>query len=108
MTGEGCIMKITDFKDPSTQIIQSYQRSDNQNQPVDKQAAPAAAASETVDISSRAKDIQLAQTVISNLPDIRDARVQELKTRIEQGNYKINTGEIAKQMISESLIDIFS
>lgn len=101
-------MKITDFKDPSSQIIQSYQRSDSQNQPVDKQAASAAAATETVDISSRAKDIQLAQTVINNLPDIRDAKVQELKTQIEQGSYKINTDEIAKKVVSESLIDIFS
>lgn len=101
-------MKINNLNDPSSQMIQSYQKGDNLNPPVDKQAAPAAAATETVDISSRAKDIQLAKTVINNLPDIRDAKVQELKTQIEQGNYKIDSGKIAGKMVRESLIDMFA
>jgi negative regulator of flagellin synthesis FlgM len=100
-------MKITNLNDPSSQMIQSYQRGDNLNQSVDKQAGPAAAATEKVDISSRAKDIQQAKTVINALPDIRDAKVQELKTQIEQGSYKINSSKIAEKMVRESLIDIF-
>ena len=69
-------MKINDLKDPASQMIQSYQRGDNLNQSVDKQAAPVAVTTEKVDISSRAKDIQLAKTTINNLPDIREAKVQ--------------------------------
>jgi negative regulator of flagellin synthesis FlgM len=100
-------MKINDLKDTASQMIQSYQRGDNLNQAVDKQAAPAAAATEKVDISSRAKEIQLAKAVIDSLPEIRDAKVQELKTQIEQGSYKIDSDKLAKKMVRESLIDIF-
>ncbi len=100
-------MKINNLNDSAAQMIQSYQKGDNLNQAVDKQAAPVAAATEKVDISSRAKDIQAAKTLINNLPDIRDAKVQELKTQIEQGSYKIDSGKIAKKMVGESLIDIF-
>ena len=101
-------MKINDLKDPSSQMIQSYQRGDSQNQPVDKQAGPAAVAAEKVDISARAKDIQLAKAVINSLPDVRDARVQELKTQIEQGSYQVNSNKIAEKMVRENLIDLFS
>lgn len=101
-------MKINDLKDPSisSQMIQTYQKGDNLNQPVDKQAG--AAATEKVDISSQAKDIQKAKTIIDNLPDVRDAKVQELKTQIEQGSYKVNSGKVAEKMVHTSLIDIFS
>ena len=107
MTEKGGIMKINNLNDPSSQMIQSYQRGENLNQSVDKQTGPAPAAAEKVDLSSRAKDIQLAKAVINNQPDVRDARVQELKTQIAQGSYKIDSGRIAEKMVGESLIDIF-
>ncbi len=100
-------MKISNLNDSATQMIQSYHRSDNLNQPVDKKTGSVAAATEKVDISSRAKDINLAKTVIEKLPDIREAKVQELKTQIEQGSYKINSDQIAGKMVRESLLDIF-
>jgi len=100
-------MKINNLSDSASQMIQSYQRGENLNQPVDKQAAPTAAAATKVDISSQAKDIQLAKTVISNLPEIRDAKVQDLKTQIQQGSYNIDSGKIAEKMVGESLIDLF-
>jgi len=102
-------MKINDVKDTASQMIQSYQRGDNLNQAVNKQAAQAAqtAATEKVDISSRAKEIQLAKTVINGLPEIRDAKVQELKAQIEQGSYKVDNEKLAKKMVGESLIDLF-
>lgn len=101
-------MKIDNLNNPRSQMIQSFQKGESLGQTVDKQAGTAAAAAETVDISSKAKDIQLAQTVINRLPDVRDAKVQDLKTQIEQGNYKINAGEIAKKMVGENLLDLLA
>ncbi len=100
-------MKISNLNDSATQMIQSYHRGDNLNQPVDKKTDSVTAATEKVDISSLAKDINLAKTVIEKLPDIREAKVQELKTQIEQGSYKINSDQIAGKMVRESLLDIF-
>jgi len=100
-------MKINNLSDSASQMIQSYLRGENLNQPVDKQATPTAVAATKVDISSQAKDIQLAKTVISNLPEIRDAKVQDLKAQIQQGNYNIDSGKVAEKMVGESLIDLF-
>jgi negative regulator of flagellin synthesis FlgM len=108
MTEGGSIMKINNLNDPSSQMIQSYQRGDSLSQSVDKQAGPAPAAAEKVNISSVAKDIQKAKTVINNLPEVRDAKVQELKTQIEQGSYQVNSSKIAEKMIGENLIDLFA
>jgi negative regulator of flagellin synthesis FlgM len=108
------MMKIDNVGNPLSQMIQSFQKSENLNQTsdkaVDKQAAATttAAASETVDISSRAKDIQLAQTAINSAPEIRADKVQELKTQIAQGTYEVNSGKVAMKMVGESLMDIFS
>ena len=102
-------MKINNLIDPSAQMIQSYQRGDNLNQQaVEKQAGTVAAATERVDLSSSAKDIQVAKAIVSGLPDVRDDRVQELKTRIEQGSYTVDISKLANKMVSESLIDILA
>ncbi len=100
-------MKIGDIKDPSAQMIQQYQRGENLNQSVDKQAGPGAATEEKVDLSTRARDIQQARNAVSNLPDIREEKVQELKAQIEKGTYKINSGKIAELMVGDALVDLF-
>ena len=102
-------MKITDIspKETSSQMIQQYQKGEKISQPVDSQAG-AAVAKEKVDISAQARDIQQAKKVIAGTPDVREERVRELKARIEQGTYKINTEKIAEKMVKESLIDIFA
>lgn len=103
-------MKLTDItnKDAASQIIQQYQRGEKSNQPAVDSKSGAPVAAETVNISSLAKDIQKARNIIAASPDIRDDKVNALKTQLAQGTYKINTDKIAEKMINESLIDIFA
>jgi negative regulator of flagellin synthesis FlgM len=101
-------MKIGNVQDTTAQVLQQYQRNVGVGQPMDKQATAAVAPEEKVDLSTKAKDLQQINNSVSQMPEIREEKVQELRTQIEKGAYNINSGKIAEKMIGESLIDIFA
>lgn len=55
---------------------------------------------DSVDISSTAKEYQIAQKALMHSPDIRDDKVKELKDKIQSGNYNINANEIADKIVN--------
>jgi len=101
-------MKISDVKDITTLMIQQYQKGDSVKQASEKQVSGQNSPEERVDLSTRAKDIQLAKKVLESLPDIREEKVQELKDRIDKGLYNVDGGKVADKMVGESLLDIFA
>jgi negative regulator of flagellin synthesis FlgM len=102
-------MKITDLKDVNAQMIQQYQRSDNPAVSSDKQVSNAAAKpEEKVDLSTKAKDIQQARNALDSTPDVREAKVQEIKAQVDKGTYNVNAEKIAGKMVNDSLLDIFA
>jgi negative regulator of flagellin synthesis FlgM len=102
-------MKISDIKDISAQVVQQYQKSDNYNVNSDKQAANAAVKpEEKVDLSTLAKDIQQAKNALSKLPDVREEKVQQIKSQVEKGTYNVSGEKIAGKMVEESIVDIFA
>lgn len=104
-------MKIGDVKDTASQMVQQYQQyngANQANQANDKPATAAVAPEEKVDLSTRSKDLLQIKNAVAQLPEIREEKIQELKTQIEKGTYNINGGKIAGKMVGESLIDIFS
>jgi negative regulator of flagellin synthesis FlgM len=108
-TGGGLQMKISDLKDANAQMIQQYQRGDNATVSSDKQAINASVKpEEKVDLSTKAKDIQQAKNALTKLPDVREEKVQEIKTQVDKGTYNVNAGKIADKMVNESIINIFA
>jgi negative regulator of flagellin synthesis FlgM len=103
-------MKISDLKDVNAQMIQQYQRNDNAAANAsDKQTTNAAVKpEEKVDLSTKAKDIQQAKNAVNQLPDVREAKVQEVKTQVDKGAYKVDAGKVADKMVNESIINIFA
>lgn len=102
-------MKITDKGNTPISIIQQYQKNEDPKATGYKQAPqPEASTEEKVSISKESRDAGMMRGIINNLPDIREDKVQELKTQIGNGTYEVNSEDIAKKMISESLIDIFA
>jgi negative regulator of flagellin synthesis FlgM len=102
-------MKVSDVKDMSAQVLQQYQKSDNYTANSDKQVANTAAKpEEKVDLSTMAKDIQQAKNALSKLPDVREEKVQELKSQVEKGTYNVSGEKIAGKMVEESIVDIFA
>ncbi|HOW57368.1 MAG TPA: flagellar biosynthesis anti-sigma factor FlgM [Smithellaceae bacterium] len=102
-------MKISDVKDISAQMVQQYQKNESITVTSDKQAAnKGAGTGEKVDLSTQAKTIQQIKEVLSGVPDVREEKVQEIKSQVQQGIYEINGDKIAEKMVAESIIDIFA
>lgn len=102
-------MKVSDIKDVNAQMVQQYQRNENIASVVDKQAGAAAVKpEETVDLSTMARDIQQAKVEVSQLPDVREEKVQEIKAQVETGTYNVSGEQIANKMVGESIIDLFA
>lgn len=60
---------------------------------------------DVLDISSTAKEYQIAQKAISQVPDIRMDKVQEIKSKIESKTYNIDANQIADKIVS-SIFDL--
>jgi negative regulator of flagellin synthesis FlgM len=105
-------MKISDLnKDMTAQMVQQYQKNDNYtaNANSDKQAVTVAARpEEKVDLSTKAKDIQQAKNALSAVPDVREQKVQGIKSQVENGKYNVSAEKIAGKMVGESIVDIFA
>jgi len=102
-------MKISDVKDISAQMVQQYQKNDNYAANSDKQAANATTITEEkVDLSTMAKDIQQAKNALSQVPDVREEKVQEIKSQVDSGKYNVSGEKIAGKMVGESIIDLFA
>ena len=60
-----------------------------------------------VQISHASKEAQLAEKIIDEAPETREAKVAEIKARIESGDYKIDHGKVASKMIEQDLEELF-
>lgn len=103
-------MKITDIsaKENVTQYVQNNQAAQGAQQAErEKQAAAEQSqATDKVELSAASRDIQKIQEVLKNTPDVRAEKVQELKSKIESGQYKVDGREIANKMISSLIQDV--
>lgn len=66
-------------------------------------ASSADASGAKAEISARAKDFSNAKAIATETPDIRENRVDDLKKRIQEGSYKIDSQSIADRMVDEHL-----
>ena len=76
-----------------------------QGTPAPKKEADQKANTDEVRLSEFSQDIQKIEAGLQAIKDVRQERVQELKTRIEAGTYDVSGKEIAEKMI-EKIIDL--
>ncbi|MFP4086553.1 MAG: flagellar biosynthesis anti-sigma factor FlgM [Desulfobacteraceae bacterium] len=55
-------------------------------------------------LSPEAKQIQKAKELIGGLPDIREEKVEAVRSRMQEGSYEIDGEKIASKIIEESLL----
>lgn len=82
-------MKINPF---GNQGINPYKRQMNKMDQVGKVVQKQA---DRVEISSTAKEMQQ----LAQLPDERQAKVEELKSQVQSGNYKVDPQQVAKSLV---------
>lgn len=59
----------------------------------------------SVEISTRAQEVQQVKQALDQVPDVRIDRVMHLKSLIETGKYQVSGEEIADLMIRRTLAD---
>ena len=98
-------MKISS-KDPS--VRDAYVKQISQQQKEDAASKPGVKPVEkadTVQISEEARELQEAQKVSENIPDVEVEKVAEIKKKIENGTYEVKPDKIAENMVKDSLLN---
>lgn len=101
-------MKVSDIRNPVSEVIQQYKVNDKTTAEAGKQVRNGTVPEEKVSLSDRARDTQRIKQAIDKLPDVREEKVQELKSRIKEGTYSVSGEEIAGKMVREALLDIIA
>lgn len=57
--------------------------------------------SDTVDISQKSKEIADIMSKVDQLPDVREAKVQEIKQSVDAGTYTIDPRRVAERILKE-------
>jgi negative regulator of flagellin synthesis FlgM len=52
-------------------------------------------------ISQAGRDYQIAKQAVANASDIREDKVAELKTQVDSGNYKVDSGDFASKLLEK-------
>lgn len=81
-------------------IMDSYQA--QKSTPIEKSKKKMG--SDVLDISSVAKDYQVAKAAIRKQADVREEKIADIKNRIQSGTYNVSAKEIADKMV-DSMFD---
>ena len=57
--------------------------------------------SDTVEISSRSKEIADIMSAVNQLPDVREGKVQEVKQSVDAGTYTVDPRRVAEKILKE-------
>jgi negative regulator of flagellin synthesis FlgM len=61
-----------------------------------------AAASEQVELSSQARDIQRAREVAQDAPDVRMDKVEAARRALQSGNLNLNGQDLAEKLLKDA------
>lgn len=101
-------MKVSDInqKNLLQNVGQAHStQSAEQNQKPGEVGAKAASG-DRVEFSARSREMQKIYEALQTTPDIRSEKVAEIKKRIEEGQYRVDSETLAEKIIKESLLDL--
>lgn len=52
-----------------------------------------------LEISQMGRDLQVAKQAVASTPEIREDKINEIKSRMEAKNYKINLQDVASKVV---------
>ena len=102
-------MSISRIPDGNAHAIQKqqYVRAEQARAESERQANNAAVSppTEKVDLSTTAKEIQQLKEALAKLPDVREAKIEEVQNMLKNGTYHVDAEQIAGKMVGESILD---
>ena len=75
----------------------------NKTGPADEQPDKSAPKTDTVVISDAAKRVQEARAQLDEIPDVREDKVAELRSQIQDGTYQVDAEKTADKLLREHL-----
>jgi negative regulator of flagellin synthesis FlgM len=81
--------------------IQQKNRLDS-NQSADRKST---VQQDVVALSPEAKKLQEVQQLVKSIPEVREAKIAEVRDQIQNGTYRVEGKKIAFNLIKESLIN---
>lgn len=103
-------MKVTGRGELQNEALHRYQQAESVQKgqvKEDKTDKPSLVPEDKVSISTQSRDINVARGVIEDLPEIREARVAELKKAVDSGTYQVDAEKLADKLALDSLVNIF-
>lgn len=64
--------------------------------------------SDRLELSVRSREISHFQDLIRSTPDVRESRIQEVRSQIESGTYNVKAEKIAEKIVGGNLLDEIS
>ncbi len=61
--------------------------------------------SDRIELSVRSREIQHIDELVRSTPDIREAKVEQIRSAVENGTYNVKAEKIADKILGGKLID---
>ncbi len=55
-----------------------------------------------LEISQTGKDYQIAKQIVARTPDVREAKINEIKERMQAGTYNVTIEDVADKLINQA------
>ncbi len=68
-------------------------------------ATPGKGGADSVDISSKGRELNRAKSLLDSVPDVRVEKVAKLKGDVDLGIYEVDAGKVAEKMIERAVRD---
>ncbi len=94
-------MKIMDFDKTTLEKLRKSPETEKAR-PVRKAERQAGATkTDQVSISRKSREIQKLEAILANTPDIRKDKVDEIKRKLDSGQYRVDAREVARKILKE-------
>lgn len=102
-------MKVFDI-DHKNNMLQNVGQA-NPAHPPEKNQKPGeleekTATGDRVEFSARSREMQKIYEVLQTTPEVRSDKISELRKRIEDGRYHVDSETLAEKIIKESILDL--
>lgn len=97
-------MKVSQNNSPIQMdaYLKQIQQKRAQQQEIESADATRKGVGDKVQLSSRAKEMQQTVNGLAQTEEMRNEKVQQVKMDIDQGTYKVNSGQVATDMLKEA------
>jgi flagellar biosynthesis anti-sigma factor FlgM len=87
-------------------ILQRLQQGEAVGQ--ERQTEPSSSsASEKVEISPQGREIQRIKALLDEIPDVRDKKVEEIRSLIQEGRYQVDPNLVTDKILQSLIVGDF-